>query len=398
MAVSMKACVECGDGPINHEVAYYSLLIDETLRPLVAPGPMLSFSSRLASGVERWLTPHFFNAAVHMGWGKKVAAPDEHTALLAQMLWEEANARGIEVWEFRLFNLPRNLFYAQFPNGTTLTYEGIPEPKKGNFRVWWLDNKAIMKKKFRKLGFPIAQGGSASSAPEALRLYRRLVPPVIVKPYAGSASRHTTLHIDNEQELLRGYKVATQVAPMAVIEEELIGGVYRATVVDGKLAAVLRRDPPRVVGDGVHTIEELVTEENKHPARGGPYFSKITLNDAALQELLWQGYEPTDVPEQGAFVTFHQKINWSVGGTTADVTDSVHPDNVALFEAATKALKTTIVGYDFIIGDMSRSWKEQQRCGFIEANSMPFFDNHHLPFEGEVQNVAGKIWDMVTPE
>jgi cyanophycin synthetase len=52
-----------------------------------------------------------------------------------------------------------------------------------------------------------------------------------------------------------------------------------------------------------------------------------------------------------------------------------------------------LVGIDFIIEDISKSWKEQARCGVIECNSRPFFDNHHLPFNGKPRNVAGAIWD-----
>lgn len=262
--------------------------------------------------------------------------------------------------------------------------------------MWWMDNKAILKKRFTKLGLPVAAGGSAATKRKALSIFHSIRPPVIVKPYSGSASRHTTLHIKDETELLRAFSVATQVAPFAVIEEELMGPVYRATVVDGRLSATLRRDPPHVIGDGKSTVEELVQSANTHPARGGPYFSKMELNDAAREELSWQGHTFTSIPKEGERVLLHQKVNWSVGGTTADVTDDVHPDNRAIFEEAARVLKTPIVGIDFIIGDMSRSWKEQDRCGFLECNSMPFFDNHHLPFEGKVRNVAGDIWDMVS--
>lgn len=229
----------------------------------------------------------------------------------------------------------------------------------------------------------------------ALKLFDTLEKPVIIKPHSGSGSRHTTLHITDEKEFLRAFAVATQVSPTAVIEEELKGSVYRATVVDGKLAATLRRDPPSVVGDGVSSIVELVHQANNHPARSGPYFSKIRLDDSAMNELKWHGYTLEDVLPKGKRVTFHQKVNWSLGGTTADVSDEVHPDNVALFEHVAQVLKAPIVGIDFIISDISRSWKEQEKCGIIECNSMPFFDNHHLPFEGKPRNVAGAIWDMI---
>jgi cyanophycin synthetase len=198
----------------------------------------------------------------------------------------------------------------------------------------------------------------------------------------------------NEDELTRAVDIATQVSTMAIVEEELVGPVYRATVVDGKFAAALRRDPPHVVGDGVHTIEQLIETANEHPARSGPYFSKLKIDDAAREELSWKGYAPQSIPAAGQFVYLHQKVNWGLGGTTADATDEVHPDNIALFERASAELKAPIVGIDFIIGDISKSWKEQDRCGILECNSMPFFDNHHLPFEGEPRNVAARIWDM----
>jgi cyanophycin synthetase len=218
-----------------------------------------------------------------------------------------------------------------------------------------------------------------------------------MKPRAGSGSRHTILHITDEAELLRAFAVGKQVSPYVVIEEELVGPVYRATVVDGKFIAAIRRDPPHVVGDGTHTVSGLVQEANKHPARGGPYFSKIQLDEKADKELAWQNLSPESIPEKGRFVYLHQKVNWSVGGTTADVTDEVHPDNRALFERSAHQLRAPITGIDFIIKDISTSWKDQDRCGILECNSMPFFDNHHLPFEGQPRNVAAAIWDMVSP-
>ncbi|MEK7201151.1 MAG: cyanophycin synthetase, partial [Patescibacteria group bacterium] len=125
-----------------------------------------------------------------------------------------------------------------------------------------------------------------------------------------------------------------------------------------------------------------------------PYFHHIKLDEAAYQELAWQKLTRESVLPIGVRAILHQKINWSVGGTTCDVTDEVHPDNITLFEETARVLGATIVGIDFIIEDISRSWKEQERCGILECNSMPFFDNHHLPFEGEPRNVASRIWDM----
>lgn len=392
-------CSECGDGAIFHRLTYTTLLIDESIGWIVGISSEPTFKKpgafeRFVQGIERRVTPYILEALMKTPLATRVTAPDDETQLLAIMIWQEAQKRGIEVAEFRLGGLARNIFTAKLPNGRKIAFEGIPLPIADMDRVRWMDDKAVLKTAFRKLDIPVARGGAAMTLATALKIYRSLEAPVIVKPYLGSASRHTILHIDSEEKLARAFTIATQVAPRAVIEEELVGPVYRATVVDGKLAAVLRRDQPYVLGDGVHTVTELVADANMHPKRQGPYFHHIKLDAVADEELAWQGLTRDSVPEEGRRVTLHQKINWSVGGTTADVTDDVHPDNVALFEYVAQTLRATIAGIDFIIEDIAKSWKEQKRCGVLECNSMPFFDNHHLPFEGEPRDVAKAIWDM----
>lgn len=392
-----KVCEDCGGDAVPHKLTYASIVIDEAVSGLFVARERKGWWANITGDLEEWLALPVLDAFTFLGLAKKQKRPDDGTLLLAKVLWEEADQRGIQVYEWRLFGLPRNILVAKYPNGNRISFEGIPETRAGRARVAWMDDKARLKKEFSARDLPVARGGSARTSQEALEIYRTLTPPVIVKPASGSGSRHTILHIVDEAELLRAFAVAKQVSPRVVVEEELEGPVYRATVVDGKFIAAIRRDPPHVVGDGVHTLEQLVDEANKHPARSGPYFSKIQLNERADEELAWQNMTRESVPPKAARVYFHQKVNWALGGTTVDVTDDVHPDNRALFERAARELHAPITGIDFIIRDISHSWKTEPRCGILECNSMPFFDNHHLPFEGQPRNIAAKIWDMVTP-
>ena len=184
-----------------------------------------------------------------------------------------------------------------------------------------------------------------------------------------------------------------------IVEEELLGPVFRITFVNQKLAGVLRRDPPQVIGDGHSTIQELVEKENKNPLRQGPVFAKISLaNSYAKRELDLRGLKESSVPAVGEVVLFHFKVNWGVGGTSRDATSLVHPENLKLFEDIARYLKDDIFGLDFMIQDISESWRKQKRCGVIECNSLPLIGNHHFPYTGEVRNVAGNIWDMIFPE
>ena len=389
-------CKECGsNNAIFHRIVYADIIISSVFNLLFTRWSLMNWLFFQIHSYEHLVTPHFIRVCLKTGLAKKQIEVDSDVSILAGMLWKEANKRGLNVWEFRLFGLPRNIYVAEFPSGKRITYEGIPLPQKIKHQVKWIDDKDALKKHFIKYGFPVAKGSSVITKRGAMQVFGNLETPVIVKPRHGSGSRHTTLHITDEKELVRAFFIATKISPSVIVEEELVGAVYRATVVDGKLVATLRRDQPYVIGDWVSTIQELVDEANKHPARTGPYFSKIKIDDSAINELKWHGHTTKDILPKRKRVTFHQKVNWSVGGTTADVSDLVHPDNVELFEQVADVLKAPIVGIDFIINDISHSWRKEKRCGIIECNSMPFFDNHHLPFEGKPRNVAGAIWDMM---
>ena len=394
-----KPCVDCGETAIFHRATYISIAIEEFFSFLTPKSTKLkkrSFLSLQKARFEHWAAPYVLKLFVSIGLAKKVTSPDQQTFMLGKFVWDEATQQGIEVWEWRLFGLARNVFVAKLKNGKHIAYEGFPTlPEKEN-RVWWMDNKAQLKKQFLKLNIPVAKGGAAHTKNKALSIFHKLTPPVIVKPHAGSGSRHTFLHLSSDSEFVHAFQLANLIDPYTVVEEELMGTVFRVTVVDGKFVAALHRDPPQVLGDGHSTVAELVSEENKNPLRTGPYFSKIALDAKADAELAWQGLTRNSVPKTGQRVSLHQKINWAVGGTTTDVTNIVHQDNRELFEKVARVLQTSVVGMDCIFSDITKSWKEQERCGILECNSMPFFENHMLPFYGSPQNVAAKVWEMVS--
>lgn len=379
----MTQCEDCGGDSVNHTLQYAGVVLDTLL------GRFTSFVPRFYTGSSFFRT---FSLLSRAGLGSMLTEPDEKTLLLDTVLWHEAQRRGISMCEFRPFNSVQNTFVARLPSGTLIDFDGIPV--LGKKPVWWTNNKSLLRKNLHAQSLPAPKGGLALSYKKARMLFHQLPKPVIVKPAVGSASRHTSMHVETAEDLQRAFVSARAVSPLVEIEEELPGDVYRATLVGGKLIATLRRDQPQVVGDGISTIEELVSAENMHPARQGPYFSKITIDAAALKELAFQHLTQKSVPKEGRRVRLHQKINWSVGGTTADVSDEVHPENRALFERVAEILNAPLLGIDVIAEDISRPWHEQ-RAGIIECNDMPYFDNHHLPFTGTPRDIAGPVWDLI---
>jgi cyanophycin synthetase len=291
----------------------------------------------------------------------------------------------------------KGIFVAEH-NGQRIVFDILPRIGSSHSpSVAWMDDKGIMREKFAPQNFPIARGGFAETEREALNLFEKIGGTVIVKPRSGSRSRHTTIHITTREQLIKAFWVAKQLSPWVVVEEELKGYVHRVTLVKGKVVGVMRREPPHVVGDGISTIRTLVEKENLNPARHGPLFHMLHLDEEARAELAHQGLAFESIPPLGKLVPLGQKVGRGSGGSTTDFTQTTHPENIELFEKIGAFMQDPLVGVDFIIEDMTRPHGEQQPCGVIECNSLPFIDLHHFPLYGNVVNAAGALWDSVFP-
>ncbi len=391
----MKYCKDCEPAQESHFIAYTSVVlswIDEPFFDL-----MERVFKNTAETISDKITLPFFNLMVFLKLGYFSWEPDKKDTWRTKCFWDEANRRGIKMREFHLGPI-RDGFVAEYGD-QTIIFDGLPRPGfKESPALKWMDNKGIMKIKFLKEGLPIANGGVALTKRSALKIFNSISKPVITKPNLGSRSRHTMIHINTPKDLLIGFKKAKKLSPLVVIEEELNGYLFRGTLIGGKLAGVVKRDQPEIEGDGRHTVRQLMEEENKRPERQGPIFHKITIDKEAETEFKRQNIKLDEVVKKDKVVTFSQKTSRGCGGITTEVTDIVHPDNIEMLEHVAKFLNDPLIGVDFIIEDITKSWQEEQHCGIIECNSLPFIDLHHYPLFGKPNNVAGKLWDLVLPE
>jgi len=391
----MKYCKDCEPAQESHFVAYTSVVLGWIDEPIF--GLMEHVFKNTAERVSDAMTMPFFKSMVALKLGRWSSAPDDKDTWRTKCFWDEAARRKITMREFHLGPI-RDGFVAEYDT-EIITFDGLPRP--GNTEseaLKWMDDKGIMKTKFLKEGLPVADGGVAFTTKGALEIFDRITKPVITKPNLGSRSRHTTIHINTAEDLVMGFKKAKKLSPLVVIEEELSGALFRGTLIGGKLVGVVRRDQPAITGDGVHTVQELLDEENKRAERGGPIFHKITIDKEADIELKRQNITLSDVPEKNKVVTFSQKTSRGCGGTTTEVTDITHPENVKMLEHVAKFLDDPLIGVDFIMPDITKSWKDQPHSGIIECNSLPFIDLHHYPLFGKPNNVAGHLWDLVMPK
>ncbi len=413
-----NSCPDCGNAPVNHAFMKGAIYFEMFLYPFMY---VLSRLTRLIEPIFRSVVrksawPGIYRFLHSVGLGKIATEPDTRTTSRARVFWQEAKRRGINMWEFQLFGMGREFFVAEY-EGKILSFEGLPRlSKDGKDRedpksIDWIDNKFIMRKKFAAAGIPVAQGGLAYRFSAARKILEKIQTGsakgnVIIKPHQGSRSRHTTTHIRDVAALKIAFRKAKVLSPFVVVEQELDGMVHRITLISGKVIGILRREPPCVFGDGIHSISELIEIENKNPLRAelpaGSHtkaiFHTLVTDEETHIELKRQNYKLESIPAKDATVFLNQKASRGIGGGTTDLTDIAHPDNIALFEYIAKYLDDSIVGIDFIISDMGRSYKNTPKCGVIECNSLPFIDLHLYPLVGTRRDTAGALWDLVLPE
>ena len=398
---SAPTCPDCGEYPVNHLAQKALAVIDSATAVVFAPVDRLSqwwqpFVRRMP--LDRLALP-FYRLLAALRIGALLEDADPRNAPRTHLLWEAAKRKGIRMWQFQPLNDPSGIsFFVAEKDGVMRAFEGLPRPGRGVSKsIGWMDNKAILKKKFTAAGIPMARGRACFTFGAALRTMREVGTPVITKPNLGSRSRHSTVHIMDEASLRRGFRTAKQLSPWVIVEQELQGFVFRILLVNGEPVGVIRREPPFVTGDGAHTIRELVAIENRNPRRHTELFHEIPIDEDVVKELAHQGLTPDSVPMKGAMQVLSTHASRFYGGSTTNMTPVTHPDNMALFRRMGEVLGDSLVGVDFIIRDMTKSWKEQALCGVIECNSLPNTDLHHDVLYGEGFDASGLLLDLAFP-
>ncbi|MFZ2252997.1 MAG: hypothetical protein WAW13_02345 [Minisyncoccia bacterium] len=326
---------------------------------------------------------------------KVIRFDSDHSCIISDrgmVVAEEAHARGWKMETARVFGKVTDAYRITFPNGKKFFFSGLPRVgNNADILSGWIDDKALLKECLSKEGVPVSKGASFTDFLYAEHFFHTLRKPVIVKPRLGSRGRHTNTHLTNAHDFKKAFYIAKQLGRGVVVEEHLVGSVYRATVIDGVLGGVLAGDPPRITGDGVHTITELI--EIKNTTRD-TRMGEVIVTDGLVHFLRKQKYTGDTILQNGIIVDLSEKIGLSYGGNSREVTPEVHPKLHAELERAARIVGDPLLGFDFITTDVSAD-PDTVRWGIIECNSVPFINLHHDPLVGEPINIAAMVLDYL---
>lgn len=271
--------------------------------------------------------------------------------------------------------------------------------RTGAIAEWIAQDKELTRTLLKATGVPVAEGRPVENAEDAWAAAEEIGVPVVVKPQDGNQGRGVATNLNTREQVLAAYDAARKESDSVIVEKCAQGHDYRLLIVGNKVVAAARREPAQVLGDGVHTIRQLIDVVNQDPRRGEHHatvLSKIKIDEVALGVLKAQGYEPDSVPPAGTTVFIRRNANLSTGGTAIDVTERVHPAVAARAVDAARIVGLDIAGLDVVARDISVPLEEQGGI-IVEVNAAPGLRMHLEPSVGVSRPVGEAIIDMMFP-
>lgn len=261
-------------------------------------------------------------------------------------------------------------------------------------------NKELTKKMLDDSAIPVPKGSLISEESELQSVIDKIGYPIVLKPLNGNHGRGQSINVKDWETAKIGLQHAKQVSSKVIVEKYITGCDFRVLVINHKIVAAARRVPAHIVGDGENTIQYLINKENKNPRRGYGHenvLTEITI-DKDTEDLLGKlNYTLQTIPQKGEIVYLKSTANLSTGGTSIDVTDLIHPENILMCERISKIVGLDICGIDIMAINLTQPLRETGGA-VLEVNAAPGFRMHLAPSEGLPRNVAAPVVDMLYPK
>lgn len=260
-------------------------------------------------------------------------------------------------------------------------------------------DKEATKRMLDNASIPVAKGDICVDEEDLENTIRKIGYPIVIKPLDGNHGKGASINVKDWEGAKAGLAHAKQYSRRVIVEKFITGFDFRVLVINNKVVAAAKRVPAHVVGDGQHTIQQLIDIENQDPRRGYGHenvLTEITVDRDTLDLLTKEGLTLESIPENGKIVYLKSTANLSTGGTSVDVTDMMHPENIFLAERISRVIGLDVCGIDIMAENLTQPLKENGGV-ILEVNAAPGFRMHLAPSEGLPRNVAAPVIDMLYP-
>ncbi|MDG1351360.1 MAG: cyanophycin synthetase [Crocinitomicaceae bacterium] len=271
--------------------------------------------------------------------------------------------------------------------------------KTSNIAVDIACNKEQTKKMLDEASIPVAKGDICYDTEDLEETIADIGYPIVIKPLDGNHGKGASINVTNWDDAVKGLKHAKEYSRRVIVEKFITGFDFRILVINNEVIAAAQRVPAHVIGNGKNTIQELIDITNEDPRRGYGHenvLTEITVDHSTERLIDNAGYTLETILSDKETLYLKSTANLSTGGTSVDVTDLMHPENVFIAERISRVIGLDICGIDIMAPNLTQSLKENGGV-VLEVNAAPGFRMHLAPSEGLPRNVAAPVIDMLYP-
>jgi GNAT-family acetyltransferase (TIGR03103 family) len=209
---------------------------------------------------------------------------------------------------------------------------------------------------------------------------------VVVKPVDGEQGQGVAVDLRTIEDVQAAVERARQFDSRVLLESFHEGLDLRIVVIGFEVVAAAIRRPAEIMGDGRHTVGQLIEAQStrRSAATGGE--SKIPMDDETRRTVEDAGFGFDSVLPADQRLAVRRTANLHTGGCLEDVTAILHPVLKDAAVRAARALDIPVVGLDLMVPAA-----DQPDYVFIEANERCGLANH------EPQPTAERFVDLLFP-
>lgn len=209
---------------------------------------------------------------------------------------------------------------------------------------------------------------------------------VVVKPVDGEQGQGVAVDLRTIDDVQAAVERARQFDSRVLLESFHEGLDLRIVVIGFEVVAAAIRRPAEIMGDGRHTIGQLIEAQSRRRAAATGGESKIPMDDETRRTVEDAGFTFDSVLPADQRLAVRRTANLHTGGCLEDVTAILHPVLKDAAVRAARALDIPVVGLDLMVPAA-----DQPEYVFIEANERCGLANH------EPQPTAERFVDLLFP-
>jgi GNAT-family acetyltransferase (TIGR03103 family) len=209
---------------------------------------------------------------------------------------------------------------------------------------------------------------------------------LVVKPVDGEQGQGVAVDLRTPLDVQDAIERARTFDSRVLLESFHEGCDLRILVIGFEVVAAAIRRPAQVVGDGLHSIGDLIDAQSRRRQAATDGESRIPKDAETLRTLHAAGVDYASILPAGQQLAVRKTANLHTGGSLEDVTAILHPTLADAAVKAARALDIPVVGLDLLVPAA-----DQPDYVFIEANERAGLANH------QPQPTAERFIDLLFP-